>query len=120
MPGLELDGNDVGVVCEAAREAVERARSGGGPTLIECKTYRILGHHEGDPGIDYRTKEEVEAWKRRCPLRASREKLLETGAVSEDTLKKMEGEIALAIEEAVGFSRSSPQPSPDTLFDHLF
>jgi TPP-dependent pyruvate/acetoin dehydrogenase alpha subunit len=120
MPGVELDGNDVGAVCEAAKEAVERARSGGGPTLIECKTFRILEHHEGDWGGDYRPKEEVEVWKRRCPLRRSREKLLETGAVSDDTLKKMEGEIALAIEEAVEFSRNSPQPSPHAIFDHVF
>jgi TPP-dependent pyruvate/acetoin dehydrogenase alpha subunit len=120
IPGVEVDGNDVVAVYEAAHEAIERARSGKGPTLIECKTYRVMEHHEGELETDYRTKEEVEAWKRRCPLRGSREKLLKTEAVSEDTLERMEGEITLAIEEAVEFSRSSPQPAPHTIFDHVF
>ena len=64
MLGVEVDGQDVVAVHEAAQEAIQRARWDGGPTLIECKTYRYVGHHEGDPGTDYRTREEVQHWKR--------------------------------------------------------
>ena len=120
IPGLDVDGNDVIAVYEAAHEAIDRARSGEGPTLIECKTYRTLGHHEGDPGTGYRTKEEVEEWKRRCPIRTLGEKLLEAGTISGDRLKQMEGEITCVLEEAVEFSRTSPQPSPETIMDHVF
>jgi pyruvate dehydrogenase E1 component alpha subunit len=119
MPGLDVNGNDVVAVYEAAREAIGRARSGEGPTLIECKTYRIVGHHEGDPGTGYRTKEEVEEWKLRCPIKALREKLLEAEIVDEDTLKGIGEELTRLVEEAVEFSRSSPQPSPETVMDHV-
>jgi pyruvate dehydrogenase E1 component alpha subunit len=120
MPGLELDGNNVLAVWEAAKDAVELARSGGGPTLIECKTYRTLGHHEGDPGTDYRTKKEVEEWKLRCPIKAFRKKLLEEEIAGEETFRQIENEIARLLEEAVEFSRSSPQPAVDTILDHVF
>jgi pyruvate dehydrogenase E1 component alpha subunit len=119
MPGLDVNGNDVVAVYEAAREAIGRARSGEGPTLIECKTYRIVGHHEGDPGTGYRTKEEVEEWKLRCPIKALREKLLEAEIVDEDTLKGIGEELTRLVEEAVEFSSSSPQPSPETVMDHV-
>ena len=76
IPGVEVDGSDVLAIHAAARAAIERARSGGGPTLIEAKTYRFVGHHEGDPGTAYRTREEVEEWKSRCPIKTLREKLL--------------------------------------------
>jgi TPP-dependent pyruvate/acetoin dehydrogenase alpha subunit len=115
-----VNGNDVVAVYEAANEAVDSARSGGGPTLIECKTYRTVGHHEGDPGTGYRTKEEVEEWKLRCPIKAIREKLLEAKTVPEDTFKEIEEEVTHLLEEAVEFSRSSPQPSPKTVMDHVF
>jgi len=65
MPGVEVDGNDVGAVVNAAAEAVQRARSGGGPTLIECKTYRTRPHSEGMGDYNYRTREEVAAWRER-------------------------------------------------------
>ncbi len=69
MPGVEVDGNDVLAVYEAAAEAVERARGGDGPTLLECRTYRTRPHAEGMGDYTYRTREEVEAWKERCPIR---------------------------------------------------
>jgi len=120
MPGLEVNGNDVVAVYAAAREAIDRARSGKGPTLIECKTYRTVGHHEGDPGTGYRTKAEVEEWKLRCPIKALREKLLEAESIGEDVLKGIEEEVTHLVEEAVEFSRSSPQPSQETVMDHVF
>jgi pyruvate dehydrogenase E1 component alpha subunit len=120
MPGLEVDGNDVVAVYGAAKEAIDRARSGGGPTLIECNTYRVVGHHEGDPGTGYRTKEEVQEWKRRCPIEAVRRKLLETQMSDEDTLRKIEEEVSVLIAEAVEFAKNSPEPSAPTLLDHVF
>ena len=78
MPGVAVDGNDVLAVWTAMREAVDRARRGDGPTLIEAKTYRTVGHHEGDPVIGtYRTQEEVDAWAKRDPVEMFRKKLLE-------------------------------------------
>ncbi|HUY93422.1 MAG TPA: dehydrogenase E1 component subunit alpha/beta [Pirellulales bacterium] len=74
MPGFEVDGNDVLAVYEVAREAVERARSGGGPTLIECKTYRTRPHAEGMGDFGYRTREDVDAWKTRCPIKRLRDR----------------------------------------------
>ena len=68
MPGVDLDGNDVLAIHAAAGEAVQRARAGGGPTLLECRTYRTRPHAEGMGDFGYRTREEVEEWKTRCPI----------------------------------------------------
>lgn len=73
MPGFEVDGNDVVSVYEVAREAIVRARAGGGPTLLECKTYRTRPHAEGMGDFSYRTRDEVEQWRARCPIRRLRE-----------------------------------------------
>src|SRR5580700_11056460 len=78
MLGVEVDGQDVVAVHEAAQAAIQRARNDGGPTLIECKTYRYVGHHEGDPGTDYRTREEVQHWKEQDPLKRARKLLIES------------------------------------------
>jgi pyruvate dehydrogenase E1 component alpha subunit len=120
MLGLAVDGNDVEIVYEAASEAVDRARSGRGPTLIECLTYRVVGHHEGDPGTQYRTKEEVQEWKRRCPLESLRRKLIELEAANDETLKEMEKEVTHLIDEAVEFAKSSPEPSASTVSEHVY
>ena len=82
LPGVELMCGDVTAVYEAAQEAIDRARAGGGPTLIEAKTYRFVGHHEGDPGTGYRTSEEVEEWKNRDPIKTMRGKLLASEAAT--------------------------------------
>jgi TPP-dependent pyruvate/acetoin dehydrogenase alpha subunit len=120
MPGVMVDGNDVVAVYTAAKEAVERARRGDGPTLVEYRTYRFMGHHEGDPGTGYRTKEEVQEWKTRCPIAILRKRLLESGAVDEGALKAIEKEIEDLIAEAVEFSKDSPEPAASTLLDHVF
>ena len=77
MAGAEVDGNDVLAIFETAREAVERARSGFGPTLIECKTYRTRPHAEGMGDFGYRTRDEVDGWKARCPIAQFRSTTLE-------------------------------------------
>jgi acetoin:2,6-dichlorophenolindophenol oxidoreductase subunit alpha len=119
MPGVIVDGNDVDAVYEAAMEAVERARKGEGPTLIECKTYRWRGHHEGDAnqGAKYRTKEEIEAWKKRCPILRFEKKLLKAGVKAAD-LKKIQEEVQSEIDAAVDFSLSCTLPTlEDVLCD---
>ena len=80
LPSVRLDGNDVLAVHEAAGEAVRRARRGDGPTLLECLTYRTRAHSEGMRDAGYRTREEVDAWKERCPIARWRERLLGGGA----------------------------------------
>jgi TPP-dependent pyruvate/acetoin dehydrogenase alpha subunit len=120
IPGVEVDGNDVAAVYEAAKEAVRRARSDGGPTLMEAKTYRIMGHHEGDPGTDYRTREEVEQWKCRCPIKTLRQRLLEGGTAPLESLQRIEAEVQQWLEDAVQFAKQSPEPSPATVGDHVF
>jgi pyruvate dehydrogenase E1 component alpha subunit len=120
MPGVEVDGNDVMAVYDTAKQAVTRARSNGGPTLIEAKTYRTVGHHEGDPGTDYRTREEVEQWKLHCPLKTLRDQLLDTGVVPAESFRRIEEEVQHWLDDAVRFAKESPEPSPSTVRDHVF
>ncbi len=111
MPGVEVDGQDVLAVHDAApKRPIERARAGGGPTLIECKTYRYVGHHEGDPGTDYRTREEVQQWRQRDPVKRARKLLLDSGE-DESKLQAVDQEVERLIEEAVEFAEKSPEPS---------
>jgi len=119
MPGVEVDGNDVMAVYDAAKDAVDRARYGNGPTLLECKTYRFVGHHEGDPGTEYRTKEEVESWKRRCPIKTLREKALSQNIVGQASFDLIHRETERWLEDAVNFAKNSPNPEPSSIFDHL-
>jgi pyruvate dehydrogenase E1 component alpha subunit len=118
--GVAVDGNDVMAVYDAAKEAVIQARSDGGPTLLECKTYRIVGHHEGDPGTDYRTREQVEEWKSRCPIKTLREKLLDTGKASAEAFRLINEEVKRWLEDAVQLAKQSPLPLPSTVRDHVF
>lgn len=118
--GVAVDGQDVSAVSEASQEAISRARAGGGPTLIECKTYRYVGHHEGDPGTDYRTREEVQAWKQRDPVKITRKRLLESGQAAENTLRALEQEVEELIDQAVEFAEKSPQPAAESVGEHVF
>jgi len=120
MPGVEVDGNDVLAVYEKSGEALGRARRGEGPTLIECLTYRWFGHHEGDPGTSYRSKEEVEAWRKRDPIKRLREDALAARWCELKELEKIEKEVKLLMEEAVQFALDSPQPRTGTALDHVF
>jgi pyruvate dehydrogenase E1 component alpha subunit len=120
MPGVEVDGSDVTAVYETAKEAINRARSGEGPTLIEAKTYRFVGHHEGDPRTGYRTGEEVEEWKSRDPIKTLREKLLNSEVAMPGSIKQIEEEVQHWLDGAVQFAKESPEPSPSTVLDHVF
>jgi len=119
MPGIEVDGQDVMAVHEVAQGAIRRAREGGGPTLIECKTYRFVGHHEGDPGTDYRTRQEVQEWKKRCPVKLARKLLLEFG-LAESKVQAVDQEIEQLINQAVEFAEASAEPSAESVTEHVF
>ena len=114
IPGVQVDGNDVLKVYEAAREATLRARSGGGPTLIECRTYRTRAHAEGMRDAGYRSAEEVDAWKARDPL-----KLLAAQLPAAD-VAAIEAEVKAQVDAAYDFARNSPYPDPTTATAHVF
>lgn len=119
--GIQVDGNDVVAVWQAAEEAVARARSGGGPTLIESLTYRQVGHQEGDPVIGWcRTQEEWDSWLKRDPIPSFRRFLLETNVTSEEELKSLEDEVDRMVGEAAEFARSSPSPDPASVTAHVW
>ena len=114
LPGFEVDGNDVLAVTEVAREAVARARSGGGATLIECKTYRTRAHAEGMGDFTYRTREQVDEWKLRCPIASLRQRLLTEFGIAEAQLQQVESEITALVAESRQFAESSPLPDAAT------
>lgn len=121
IPGVAVDGNDVLAVWEVTRKAVQRARSGGGPTLIEAKTYRVVGHHEGDPLTGtYRTQEELDYWKNRCPIANFRDKLIAKNQVTAEQLDAVDRDVEVRIARAVDFARSSPTPDPAQANDHVW
>jgi pyruvate dehydrogenase E1 component alpha subunit len=109
MTGLIVDGNDVFGVYEAAATAIDKARKGGGPSLIECKTYRYRGHFEGDPQ-EYRSKEEVELWRKKDPILMLQKYLLDNNVCDSSKIKGLEEKITKEIEEAVEYAESSPDP----------
>ena len=98
---------DVIAVYEAAKALVERARKGEGPSLLECKTYRYMGHSRGDPPVGYRTKEELESWKKRDAIKKLRLSLKITDAENARIIE----EISEEYEEAIKFAQESPYPS---------
>ena len=110
IPGQLVDGNDVWAVREAAVEAVGRARSGAGPTLLECQTYRHHGHSKADPAR-YRPPEEVERWLARDPLTIARSRLLELG-VAEPAIAEVEETTRARMDRAVEAALAAPYPDP--------
>ncbi|MGO4832071.1 thiamine pyrophosphate-dependent enzyme, partial [Rhizobiaceae sp. 2RAB30] len=99
--------------------AVDRARRGEGPTLLELKTYRWGGHFEGDPK-KYRSKEEEREWKARCPLARFRKILVGKHKASFDQLEAMEAKVASEVAEAIQFALESPLPEPATALEHVY
>lgn len=118
IPGVVVDGNDVFAVYDAAKEAVERARRGEGPTLIECKTYRWYGHYIGD-SAPYRTKEELEEWKAKDPIVNARKVLLAEG-VTEAELDAIDKAAEEEIQEAVKFAAESPFPANESALEDVY
>jgi 2-oxoisovalerate dehydrogenase E1 component len=120
IPGIDLDGNDVIAVHAAVEAAVLRARSGGGPTLLECHTYRTRSHAEGMSDFGYRTREEVEEWKTRCPIQRLRQSLIEDSLSTEAELQVIEVEITKLVEEAHQSAEKSPWPEPATATRYVY
>lgn len=112
IPNEVVDGQDVWAVYETAARAVDRARSGGGPSLIECATYRYRGHSRFEPS-SYRTKDEVDEWKQRDPLKLWAARLVADGIATEDDIKAIRVEVQKQMDEAVEFAENSPDPDPD-------
>jgi len=120
ITGVTVDGNDVFEIHAAASKAVEQARGGKGPTLMNCKTYRIMGHYIGDPGTAYRSSEEVEKAKKTEPLDRLRAWLVEKEFLTESGLKKLEREVEQEIEAAVAFAEQSEAPSLEQLTEDVY
>jgi len=122
MPGMSLNGNDIIEVYTKTKEAVERARAGKGPTLLDCITYRFFGHFTGDPGrgITYRSKEEMDQWLNRCPIKQFKERLFQEKIMTEEAGKAIEANAKVSIEKAVQFAKESPFPSPEEAVQDVF
>lgn len=116
MPGLQVDGNDVLAVYAAAREAVDRARAGDGPTLIECVTYRLGVHTTADDPSKYRSEEEVTMWEKKDPLTRFRAYLEQRSLLESDIESQIDAEIV----DAVQRFEATPPPDPLTMFDHAY
>ena len=114
MPGVTVDGNDLAAVVTAADAAIARARAGGGPSLVECKTYRIRGHSKSDRNL-YRTKDEIERWRDADPILRLERELEDAGVLDSSELAAVEREASERIDAALKFAQSSPDPDPTTL-----
>ncbi len=122
MPGIQVDGNDILAVYVAAREAVDRARSGGGPTLIECVTYRMAVHTTADDPKRYRTDEEVEQWRKRDPITRFQKYLTAKGVLSEDKIAGLDAEIEEDIQSAIDRAEEQMKMlgDPTDMFEHAY
>lgn len=119
IAGVTVDGNDVEAVHLAARTAVERARNGGGPTLLECVTYRWRGHFEGDPQ-PYRTQEEVEDWKLRDPIKTAEKRLTALDLADPSVFDSIREEATRRVDEAVEFARAAPFARPESALEDVY
>jgi len=122
MPGIQVDGNDILAVYAAAQEAVSRARSGGGPTLIECVTYRMAVHTTADDPKRYRTEEEVELWKKRDPITRFQKYLIDKGVLSEDKIADLDSEVEEEIQSAIDRAEAQMKTlgNPIDMFEHTY
>ncbi len=120
IPGVVVDGNDIVAVHQVAIRAVERARSGAGPTLIECKTYRQRAHTERRGQPDSRDKGEVAAWTQKDPIALLERQLRDQGDLDDAGLHAIERDVLAALEAAVAFAEASPFPLPEQATDDVF
>ncbi len=120
MPGLIADGMDVFDVYKLAGQAVERARSGDGPSLLECKTYRYHGHFSGDNTKRYRTEEEESKWRARDPIQGFRTRVLEENLLPASELDAIEERVEVLIDETVKYADESPLPAEEELYTAVY
>jgi pyruvate dehydrogenase E1 component alpha subunit len=119
VPGVRVDGMDVLAVRETVSEHIRQARENRQPTLVEAFTYRFRGHSAADPEV-YRTKEEVEEWRKKDPISVFRDRLLAEGVITEDQVDQMHEQVEQQVLDAVAFADASPEPPLETLYDHLY
>jgi pyruvate dehydrogenase E1 component alpha subunit len=119
MPGVRVEGNEVLEVYTQVHEAAARARRGEGPTLVECVTFRHLGHFVGDPEV-YMAQEEKEAWMKKDPIALFRQHLLEEDVMDQKALSALEQEVTDEVEAAVEFAKNSPDPLPEEAMEHVY
>lgn len=119
IPAQAVDGNDLEAVYFAGREAIQHVRSGEGPYLLECSTYRIEGHYYGDAMV-YRSKAETDEWRQKDPILRVERALIERGYITEAECRQVQAEIQQEIDEAVQYAESSPEPAPESLFEDIY
>ncbi len=119
MPGFELDGNDAIMIHQVAGEAVARARDGDGPSLIECKTYRTRPHAEGMGDFTYRTRDDVDAWKLRCPIARLRQRIIDSGVALAE-LDAIDADVKSLVDDSRRFAEESPFPAPESATRHVY
>jgi pyruvate dehydrogenase E1 component alpha subunit len=119
MPGVTVDGNDVDAVYEVTKQAVDRARAGKGPTLIECETYRHKGHSKSDKNL-YRTKEEIDFWKTKDPVGKFETLLIEKGIISKEQAEQITENVRNEIRNAITEAQSAPDSDPAELLSSVF
>jgi pyruvate dehydrogenase E1 component alpha subunit len=120
IPGETVDGMDVLEVHRVAGEAIARARAGGGPSLVECKTYRFHGHYVGDPGTAYRRPEDVEEWRQRDPIPTFARRLIAEGAATEGEMTALDEAVRRELEEAIRFAEASPEPDLEEALQDIY
>ena len=120
MKGVEVDGNDVLAVYKVALELVEAARNGEGPATLVCNTFRYGGHHSGEPGTAYRSKEEIEAWKKRDPIPLFENKLLEQKILTPQEIEGMHDEVDKHLQSSVEVARQDPFPEVSEVTEHVY
>jgi pyruvate dehydrogenase E1 component alpha subunit len=120
MPGVIADGQNVLDVYSKVSAAVERARAGEGPTLVECKTYRYGGHSCGEPGTGYRSKDEIAAWKEKDPIKLFSTQLVGSGVITQAELAEIEASVDALLDEAVKYAKESPLPAPEDALADLY
>jgi pyruvate dehydrogenase E1 component subunit alpha len=119
VPGVRVDGMDVLAVREMVSEHIDRARSERHPTLVEAFTYRFRGHSAADPEV-YRTKEEVEEWRKKDPITVFRDRVVAEGVISGDEADELQERVEHRVMGAVEFADASPEPPLESLYDHLY
>ncbi len=120
FPGVEVDGNDVLAVYEAAKEAFERARRGEGPTLVEAKTYRLTAHSSDDDDRRYREREEVDGWRKKDPIMRFERYLQETGLLDEEKKEEIAGRVKAEVDEAVEYAEATPYAEPEEALERVY
>src|SRR5262249_43330369 len=118
IPGVSINGNDIELMAQTTREAVNRARSGEGPSFIEAQTYRYKGHSISDPG-KYRLKEELDSAVRNDPIIVYKKRLKPGGWIDQESIDRMQESIRQEIEESIAWAEQSAQPPQEALYEDI-